>query len=134
MAQLTQWLEQPHLFLGQIIRVKDRFGDQGIVGLSIVKKLDHDEWELDSFLLSCRALGRGVQEALLFQTFSDLGKKGVSRVIAKYIPNKKNSQTASFYPSKGARKIHESAAEVTYQFILEDFFKHQKPPAWISIR
>jgi FkbH-like protein len=134
LAQLTQWLEQPRLFLGQVIRVKDRFGDQGIVGLSIVKKLDHDEWELDSFLLSCRALGRGVQEALLFQTFSDLEKKGVSRVIGKYIPTKKNSQTASFYPSNGARKIHESAAEVTYQFILEDFFEHQKPPAWISIR
>lgn len=133
LVQLTQWLEQPHLFLGQVIRVKDRFGDQGIVGLSIVKKLNDHEWELDSFLLSCRALGRGVQDALLFQTFSDLGKKGVSRVIGKYIPTKRNSQTASFYLSKGARKIHESDAEVTYQFILEDFFKQQKPPDWISI-
>ena len=132
LAQLTQWLEQPQLFLGQVIRVKDRFGDQGIVGLSIVKKLDQDEWELDSFLLSCRALGRGVQEALLFQTFSDLAKKGASRVIGKYIPTRKNSQTASFYPGNGARKIRESATEVTYEFILEDFFKHQKPPAWIS--
>ncbi|MCU1265906.1 MAG: FkbH like protein [Acidobacteria bacterium] len=134
LAQLTQWLEQPNLFHGQVIRVKDRFGDQGIVGLSIVKKLDHDEWELDSFLLSCRALGRGVQEALLFQTLSDLENRGTSRVIGKYIPTRKNSQTASFYQSKGARKVHESAAEVTYQIVLEDFFKHQKPPAWISLR
>jgi FkbH-like protein len=132
-AQLTQWLEQPDLFLGQVIRVNDRFGDQGIVGLSIVKKLDEHEWELDSLLLSCRALGRGVQDALLFQTFSDLGKKGVLRVIGKYIPTRKNSQTASFYLSKGARKIHESAAEVTYQFVLEDFFKHQRPPGWILL-
>ncbi|HEV7398477.1 MAG TPA: HAD-IIIC family phosphatase [Pyrinomonadaceae bacterium] len=134
LAQLTQWLEQAQLFLGLTIRVKDCFGDQGIVGLSIVKKLDDDEWELDSFVLSCRALGRGVQEVLLFQTFSELKKRGVSRVIGKYVPARKNSQTAGYYESKGARKVDQSPTEVTYQFILEDFFKHQQPPAWISIR
>jgi HAD superfamily phosphatase (TIGR01681 family) len=51
------------------VRVRDRFGDYGLVGLVIAERGD-DAWSLDTFLLSCRVLGRGVEH----QIVADLGQ------------------------------------------------------------
>lgn len=77
------------------IRVADRFGDNGIVGLAIVKKGDQD-WSLDTFLLSCRVLGRGVEQALLSKVIE--ATKGGERktLVGEFIPTAKNKITETF--------------------------------------
>ena len=55
------------------IRVRDRFGDYGLVGLLIVER-GGPVWNLDTFLLSCRVLGRGVEHRIL----SDVGRMAAS--------------------------------------------------------
>lgn len=45
-------------------RLTDRFGDHGIVNLAIVK-IDEDIWHIEQFLMSCRVIGRGVEDAFL---------------------------------------------------------------------
>ena len=80
------------------IRVRDRFGDYGLVGLMIAER-GAEEWGLDTFLLSCRVLGRGVEHRIL----SDLGQmaaaSGASRVKLRIEKTKRNTPARSFLES-----------------------------------
>jgi len=85
---------------GLYIRVKDRFGDYGIVGIALIET-DGDTAVIDTFLLSCRALGRGVEDLLLSETLRAAEQLGAAVVSAEYIPTEKNRQTEKFYPDRG---------------------------------
>ena len=80
------------------IRVKDRFGDYGLVGLVIAERGD-EAWNLDTFLLSCRVLGRGVEH----QIVADLGRmavaSGAQRVKLRIETTKRNTPARSFLES-----------------------------------
>ena len=78
----------------------DKFGDMGIIGVCILKYQDPDV-VFDSFLLSCRALGRKVEAAFLREVLLIAIKRGASGAIGEYIPTKKNQQTAGFFPDNG---------------------------------
>jgi FkbH-like protein len=82
------------------IQVSDRFGDYGVVGVAIVDVTD-DTWTLDTFLLSCRVLGRGVETAFLAAIASQAAQHGVTRVVGRYAPTPKNGQVADFYADHG---------------------------------
>jgi FkbH-like protein len=82
------------------IRVRDRLGDSGIVGVAIVSH-DAADSSIDTFLMSCRVLGRGVEEALLAACL-DAGRRRSSRsVVGEFIPTAKNARVADFYASRG---------------------------------
>lgn len=82
------------------MRVRDRFGDYGIVGVVVIEAGD-TEWEVDSFLMSCRVLGRGVESALLSTIVDDAASAGADRVRGRYIATPKNGQVADFYERHG---------------------------------
>jgi FkbH-like protein len=80
------------------VRVKDRFGDYGLVGLVIAER-GEEVWNLDTFLLSCRVLGRGVEH----QIVSDLGRMaagaGARAVKLRVETTKRNTPARSFFES-----------------------------------
>jgi len=82
------------------IKVEDRFGDNGVTGAAIVKK-KAKEWIVDSFLLSCREIGRGVEEVMLAHIFEEAKKEGIGRIIGEFIPTKKNEPAKDFYQKSG---------------------------------
>ena len=82
------------------LSVKDRFGDNGITVASIIL-VDNHIAVIDSFLLSCRILGRGIEKAYLLSLLNKLFLRGVTKVEAKYIPSDKNKQTVEFYEGHG---------------------------------
>ena len=77
--------------------VSDRFGDSGVTGLCIVKNLDVQEAVIDTFLMSCRVLGRNVEYAFINWLIERLEKRGVRRLHARYIETAKNSQVKEFF-------------------------------------
>jgi FkbH-like protein len=83
-----------------VLAVKDRFGDNGITGFAILK-LDGDSAEVDSLLLSCRVLGRRIEDAFLHVLAERARERGVRHLVGRYIPTAKNGQVASFYPDRG---------------------------------
>ncbi len=85
------------------IRAKDRFGDYGLIGTTIVKIADSC-WEIENLLLSCRILGRGVESALIAKIAEDAKKNGVEEIKAAFILTKKNKPAQSFLPDHGFRK------------------------------
>jgi len=82
------------------INVKDKFGDNGITGCTIIDSLDKDCF-IDSLLLSCRILGKGIEFAFLQAILLSLRNQGIEKVQAIYIPTKKNMQVCDFYDKMG---------------------------------
>lgn len=82
------------------ISVKDKFGDSGITGTIIVNK-DNNNAEIDTFLLSCRILGKDIESVFINSVLNRLIDKGVKSVRASYIPTLKNKQVMNFYDRIG---------------------------------
>ena len=80
--------------------VRDRFGDNGITA-TIFLEPDDVTVTVDTLLLSCRILGKGIEEAFLKTVFNLLRLDGYRHVRADYLPTLKNGQTADFYDRMG---------------------------------
>jgi len=87
------------------VRVEDKFGDNGITGVFIVDKENNNEWIIDTFLLSCRVIGRGIEGGIMNHIISLAKKENVNKITANFIPTKKNQPTENFLPSFGFEKI-----------------------------
>lgn len=82
------------------IRVSDRFGDYGLVGVAIVE-VGAELWTIDTFLLSCRVLGRGVESAFVRALADDAVARGATRLVGRFEATRKNGQVADFFPNHG---------------------------------
>ncbi len=81
-------------------RIRDRFGDYGLTGL-VIFKLDCSFWNIDTFLLSCRVLGRKVETAILATVIHLAGEQGANAVTGAYIQSPKNAPVKDLLPSHG---------------------------------
>lgn len=93
------------------IKVSDKFGDLGLTGVAIVRK-NKEEATIDTFLMSCRILGRKIEREFLKIVLNELKTLGVKTVIGEYIDSKKNKQTKTFYSDNGFRKVPNHSHEV----------------------
>ncbi len=78
------------------LEVVDRFGDYGIVGLCIVHD-SGDLWEIDTFLLSCRVLGKKIEIDFLRYILKELDLMESKSIRGKYIKTSKNAQVKDFF-------------------------------------
>lgn len=98
------------------ISVSDRFGDSGITGCIIVNGN-----VIDTFLLSCRILGKGIEFAFIKMILKELRTMGVEIIRASYIPTAKNIQVKDFYEKCGFACVAENENGVKdYQASLKD--------------
>ena len=92
--------DDPRSF-GIHFRLTDRFGDNGIVAVAIGRLTDPDTVELDTLLMSCRVLGRRVEEAVLEVIMAEARRLGASSLIGRYRPTARNAMVADLYPRLG---------------------------------
>ena len=92
-----------HKFIVGCAQVLDKFGDNGITGVYIINKQDKI-WSIDTFLLSCRIMGRGVENGILSQILIDAKHNGVKEIRANFIPTQKNKPAENFLPDFGFKK------------------------------
>jgi FkbH-like protein len=89
------------------MRMDDRFTDYGIIGLIIAMPEGENGAVIDTFLLSCRAFGRKVEDAFLRHVLRDLHGRGRTFVDASWIRTAKNEMTRDIFPSHGFEVIEE---------------------------
>jgi FkbH-like protein len=82
------------------VRVRDRFGDNGLVGVAIARD-EAETREIDTFLLSCRVIGRTVETAILSYLVQDARRRGLNRIQGWFLPTKKNAPASDFYSQHG---------------------------------
>lgn len=85
-------------------QVEDKFGDNGITGVFIVKNDKPQEWVLDTFLLSCRVMGREVEKGILDHIIKKAKENKITKIKAEYIPTQKNKPIENFLPNCGFKK------------------------------
>jgi len=101
----VETLAQDHTKLIGCAQTQDKFGDNGITGVYIVNKNHEDkEWFIDTFLLSCRVMGRGIEDAMMGYILSKAKEEGVIKVKAEFIPTKKNKPCEQLLPNFGFKK------------------------------
>ena len=75
---------------GLQLRLTDRFGDNGIIAIIIGRLQPDSDLAIDTWLMSCRVLGRQVEPTTLNLIAQEARKLGAKRLIGEYIPTKKN--------------------------------------------
>ncbi len=93
MAKQKDW----HIFS---IKVRDRFGDHGLVGVAIAHD-QGEQCEVDTFLLSCRVIGRTIESALLAHLAESAAQRGCQRLAGWFLPTRKNAPARDFYQQHG---------------------------------
>lgn len=86
------------------ISVADKFGDNGITGAIMVKP----DGEIDTFLLSCRILGKGIEIAFVKKILAMLAEGGMETLSTKYLPTAKNAQVKDFWEKAGFTCVAET--------------------------
>jgi len=112
------------------VRVKDRFGDAGVTGIALCRA-EGECCSIDTFLLSCRVIGRGVETALLAYLACKARAAGLRRLIGEYIPTAKNQLCREFLPSHGFQRIAEEQERVLYALDLTGALP--EVPYWIKL-
>lgn len=93
------------------IKVEDKFGDNGITGVVIIEKYP-GQWRIDTFLLSCRVLGREIEKALLAVIIQRMQAEGCTKLIGEFIPTPKNTPAKDFYPNNNFKLISSKNADI----------------------
>ena len=87
------------------LRLSDSFGDNGMISVLIARCDEGREAIIDTWLMSCRVLGRGVETAALDLLVEQARERGFSRLVGRYLPSAKNSMVAEHYQKLGFTQI-----------------------------
>jgi FkbH-like protein len=82
-------------------RLADRFGDNGMIAVVILRPAGTGVFEIDTWLMSCRVLGRRMEEATLAQIVAAARARGADTLLGRYLPTAKNAMVADHYDKLG---------------------------------
>jgi FkbH-like protein len=130
-ARITELEDSGSLVYG--MRLEDRFGDSGVVGLAIASPRSREMWELNNLLLSCRVIGRGAESALLAHVSDEVHQRGATRLQGWFLPTPRNIPARECYRMHGFRLIERrpDGGEL-WEFELEG--GRIAVPDWIRVR
>ena len=112
------------------LKLKDRISDLGLIGVAIIK-INDGHIEIDSFLLSCRVIGRGVEDVLLSHLLYEATKIGCQQVIASYGVTSKNAQVANFFGKRHFECLSKDKKGSQWKLDLTN--KEFTYPDWIDV-
>jgi FkbH-like protein len=115
-------------------RLRDVFGDNGMIGV-IIARTGATDWEIDTWLMSCRVLGRRVEEAMLDEVAAAAAAAGASALIGRYIPTDRNMMVAGHYEKLGFEPMAgRDGAETLWRLPLAAFRARDLPMAVIRAK
>jgi FkbH-like protein len=117
---------------GLQLRLLDRFGDNGIIAIVIGRAQDNGDLLIDTWLMSCRVLGRQVEEATLTLVAQEARRLGAKRLIGEYRPTAKNGMVKQHYAKLGFTLLEEEPSGATRSAL--DLEGWTAPDIFIAIR
>lgn len=103
-------------------KLRDRFADNGLIGVMIGReRREESTLEIDTWLMSCRVLGRRVEEFMVGVMMQAALDRGLDRVVGRYLPTAKNALVKDLYPRLGFTPIEGSGApgETAWEYRLD---------------
>jgi FkbH-like protein len=104
--------DDPEVFTLQV-RLVDVFGDNGMISVVICRPGKADSWEIDTWLMSCRVLGRRVEHMVLREVLDHARAAGIHKLSGTYLPTDRNKLVVDHYENLGFTKVEEDASGVT---------------------
>lgn len=90
--------------------LKDRYGDHGLIAVVVMRPLDAESLLVDTWLMSCRVLKRGMECFTLNQMVEAARSRGYKRIVGEYLPTPKNGMVANHYPELGFQPLEADTA------------------------
>lgn len=107
-AEIAKLEQDPTVFTLQV-RLIDTFGDNGMISAIICRPRDAVTWEIDTWLMSCRVLGRRVENMVLREIAENARARGIERLIGVYRPTERNGMVRDHYEKLGFVRIGTTA-------------------------
>jgi FkbH-like protein len=125
-AEVVAVLKDPGTSTLQL-RLLDRFGDNGIIAVLIGRTEDAGTLFIDTWLMSCRVLGRGVEEATLELIVNEARRLGAHQIVGEYRPTAKNGMVSGHYAKLGFSPLDDSPEGMTrWKLDTKDFSPAKK--------
>ena len=107
-------------------RLEDIFGDNGMISAVICRQTG-PSWEVDTWIMSCRVLGRRVEEALLQYLVQQARLRGVAEIFGRYIPTARNGLVRDHYGGLGFIQTGSQNGETIWQLAVSDYCEKNLP-------
>jgi FkbH-like protein len=114
-----------------ILRVTDRYADNGLVAVAMAR-MSGEVCEIDTFLMSCRVIGRTVETALLAHLMEDARRRGATILQGWFLPTKKNAPAQEFYREHGFVEAERTGESTLWRLDLHT--QSIRTPEWIAVR
>lgn len=129
-VEVATFEADPEVFTLQV-RLRDRFGDFGMICVVICRSSVESGstiWDIDTWLMSCRVLGRKVEEAVLAEIVKAAQAKGVAAIHGRYLPTAKNAMVADHYSKLRFTEVErDGTGRCLYRLELSQFVPQQLP-------
>jgi FkbH-like protein len=110
----------PDVFTLQV-RLADIFGDNGMISVVICRLVECGVWDIDTWLMSCRVLGRKVEHMVLREILAHARASGVRKLAGVFVPTDHNKLVVDHYAKLGFTKIHEDDSGLTrWELLVEE--------------
>lgn len=109
------------------IRLRDKFGDNGMISVLIADRSD-TSLDIDTWLMSCRVLGRGVPEAVLDWLVLEARRSGKKLIRGTFVPTNKNMMVAEHYKDLGFDLVDRKADGTTHWQLSVETYSYKRPP------
>jgi FkbH-like protein len=107
-------------------RLEDIFGDNGMISTVICRRADQ-RWDIDSWIMSCRVLGRRVEEAILQHLVAEARMIGIGEIIGRYVPTARNELVRDHYSRLGFIQIPADGNETVWRLTIESYCDKDLP-------
>ena len=104
-SQKAEWITRT-------VSLRDRFGDTGLISV-LLARVEGQSLVLDTWLMSCRVLKRGVERLLLNNVVRVARERGLKLLVGEYLPTPKNGLVRDHYPTLGFTPADASTQEVS---------------------
>ena len=111
------------------LQSRDHFGEHGLVAVALVR-VTEKRWTIDSFLMSCRVIGYGIESALLAKVAHHAREAGANDVCGEFIPTAKNAPASDLFARHGFTRGSDLAGVQCWKL---DLTKVQAGPSWINV-
>jgi FkbH-like protein len=102
------------------VRLTDIFGDNGMISVVICRPAGNETWEIDTWLMSCRVLGRKVEHMVLRKIVEHARAVGIHKLIGIYRPTERNKLVIDHYAKLGFNKVREEESGLTeWELLVE---------------
>jgi FkbH-like protein len=102
------------------VALRDRYGDNGMISVVICEKRE-ERWEIDTWLMSCRVLNRGVEQAVCNRIAGEAMKSGAKKLIGRFVPTDRNRIVADLFERLGFERSAKADNSETWVLELQRF-------------